>query len=105
MRRVNFDYPNTCPQIDKAITRAKHEISSFIDDLLSDACGLLEAETRKALASDYADSLYLNLEDLFEDTRRTNEQMRDSADSQIADLKAEIEDLERKINELESMVE
>lgn len=101
MRRVNFDYGNTCPKIDAAISRAKNEIASFIDDLLSDACGLLTNQQRKEMSEQYAETLYASLEAVFEDTRRTNEDMRDAADSQISDLKDEVASLEARIEQLE----
>jgi predicted nuclease with TOPRIM domain len=97
MRRVNFDYGNTCPKIDKAIGQAKANIESFIDDLLSDACGLLPEKTRKELAADYASDLYNYIEDAFENVRSTNEDMRDAADDQISDLKDRIEELEGEL--------
>ena len=97
MRRVNFDYGNTCPKIDKAIDQAKANIESFIDDLLSDACGLLPDKTRQELAADYAADLYNHIEDAFENVRSTNEDMRRAADDQISDLKDRIEELEGEL--------
>jgi uncharacterized protein YicC (UPF0701 family) len=101
VRKVNFDYANTCPEIDAAIRQAKSEIESFIDDILSDACGLLEKKQREALSESYAEQLYSNLEDAFEKARSSNEKMRDEADSQISDLKDEISNLEARVEQLE----
>jgi len=101
MRRVNFDYNNTCPEIDAAISQAKSEIERFIDDILCDACGLLEPKQRSMLAEDYAEKLYRNLEDAFEKARSSNEKMRCAADEQISDLKDEINDLEFRIEQIE----
>lgn len=100
MRKVNFDYANTCPQIDKAIARAKTEIQHFIDDILCDACGLLKSEQREELSIQYAESLYGRIEDVFEETRSANERMRDEADRQISDLKDEIANLESNLLEI-----
>ena len=105
MRRVNFDYPDTCPSINNAIRRAKNEIENFIDDILTDACGLLDKKRREELSAAYAESLYGNLEDIFEDTRRSNEKMREEADDQIGTLKDELRDLEQRISDLESRVD
>lgn len=105
MRRVNFDYGNTCPEIDAAIREAKAEIESFISDLLSDACGLLEKERRKALSEQYASDLYDNIESAFEKARSSNENMRAEADRQISDLKDEIDNLEHQVKDLENRVE
>jgi archaellum component FlaC len=97
MRRVNFDYGNTCPKIDDAIRDAKWQMESFIDDLLADACGLLPEKTRKELAADYASDLYNRIEDAFENVRSANVDMRDAADDQISDLKDRIEELEGEL--------
>jgi gas vesicle protein len=97
MRAVGLDYPNTCPKIDKAISSARHQINSFLDDLLDEACPLLPKRVRAELAESYADTLYGQLEDIFEETRRTNEDMRREADSQIESLKDEISGLEHEL--------
>ncbi len=101
MRRVNFDYGYTCPEIDAAINQAKAEIESHIDDILSDACGLLEKKQRAELAARYAEQLYHDLEGAFEKARSSNEKMRDAADDQISGLKDEVESLEARIDQLE----
>lgn len=105
MRRVNFDYPNTCPQIDSAIRNAKSEIESYIDDILSDACGLLHKSDRARLAENYADGLYGRIEDAFEEARSANEKMREAADIQISELKDEIENLEAELREAMERIE
>ena len=97
MRAVGFDYPNTCPKIDKAISSAKSEIYKFLDDLLDEACPLLSRGTRVELADGYTSALYGALEEIFEITRSTNEDMRREADSQIESLKNEISDLEYEL--------
>jgi polyhydroxyalkanoate synthesis regulator phasin len=101
MRGVNFDFGITCPRIDKAIEGAQKEIKSFVDDLLIEACPLLSDQDRKELASKYALHLYRQLEDCFEMTRKSNEEMRNAADKQISDLKDEIADLEYQLKRLE----
>ena len=105
MRRVEFDYPNTCPKIDRAINIARSQINSFLDDLLEEACPLIEVTWRKKLASDYADRLYDSLEDVFEETRRTNEDMRREADRQIDDLMNEVSNLEFDLRDLQSRMD
>jgi polyhydroxyalkanoate synthesis regulator phasin len=101
MRRVDFDFGNTCPIIDKAIKGAQKEIESFVDELLMEASPLLPDKDRKELASKYALHLYRDIEDYFEMTRKSNEEMRDAADKQISDLKDEIADLEYQLKRLE----
>ena len=51
MKRVNFDYGNTCPIIDEEIRNAKNEIENFMDDLISDACGLIEKKATSRVSS------------------------------------------------------
>lgn len=104
MRNVGFDYPNTCPKIDKAISSARHQINSFLDELLDEACPLLPKRVRVELAESYADTLYGQLEDLFEETRRTNEDMREEAESQINDLKEEISNLEHELKNVQEQL-
>ena len=105
MRRINFDFGITCPRIDKAIESAQKQIEGFVDELLMDASPLLPDKDRKELASRYALDLYRQLEDCFEMTRRSNEEMRDAADKQISDLKDEISDLEQQVELLERKCE
>jgi hypothetical protein len=100
MRSVSFDYANTCPKIDKAILSAKSNITSHIDDVLSDACPLLPRDARIKFAEDYAERLFSDLEDIFEETRNTNEDMRHEAERQISDLKEEIANLESELSYL-----
>ena len=105
MKRVNFDYGDTCPKIDSAIREAKEHMESVIEDVLYDACGLLPDKTRRELAANYAADLYNRIEDAFENVRSANVDMRDAADDQIGDLKDEIESLKAQIAELEERVE
>ena len=105
MRQVNFDYPNTCPKIDSAISEAKEQMESYIEDILIDACGLLPDKTRRELAADYANQLYRRIEDAFEEVRTTNVDIRDAAEQQISDLKDELESLGHELKEARSMLE
>ncbi|WP_294767458.1 hypothetical protein [uncultured Rhodoferax sp.] len=102
MRSVAFDYPDTCPRINRAINAAREQISDFLDDLLYEACGLLPKEVRQNLVEQYTKDLYEKLEDAFEETRSTNVDMREEADSQIKVLKDQVSDLEHQLKQLES---
>ena len=101
MRRVSFDYPNTCPRIDKQIDSAKNVIHQFLESLLETACPLLSQEALTRLASDNADELYSALEDCFEAVRSANEEMRREADRQISALHDEVTNLEAEVDRLE----
>jgi hypothetical protein len=104
MRRVNFDYPNTCPRIDKQIASAKSVMHRFVESLLEEACPLLSSETLRRLASENADILYRDLEDCFEAVRSTNEEMRAEAVRQISELHDEVIDLKAEVDRLEREV-
>lgn len=101
MRGVGFDYPNTCPRIDKQIDGAKNVMYRFVESLLEEACPLLSSETLQRLASENSDNLYRDLKDCFEVVRRTNEEMRSEADRQISVLQDRIADLEADLERAE----
>lgn len=96
MRRL-FDYAHSCPKIDAAIRSAKNEIVSKIDSIVSDCCPLLD---RSKLVDEWAEELYSALEDIFEETRCTNSDMRDAAENQLGAMQAEIDRLESEVEEL-----
>lgn len=97
MRSVGFDYQNTCPEIDKHIGAARHNIASFLSDFLADACPLLPAEAHAKICDAAADRLYRDLEDCFEGARSANEKMRREADRQIEALQDQIAEAEAEI--------
>lgn len=99
MKRTTFEFPYTCPKVDKAIGKAKSEIDSFLCELLEEACPLLPRAKLNEIAAEKADALYEILESIFEDVRSTNEDMRREAESQIDDLAERVANLE---SELES---
>ncbi len=102
---ASFDFPYTCPKVDKAIGEAKSNIQSDLDDILSDACGLLPARERGDLAQQYTEKIYKNIEDCFEAVRDTNCDMRDAAESQIRSLESKVSDLEFDIENLKRQLE
>jgi len=104
---MGFDYSWTCPCIDREMDNARETISSFIVDLLDEACPLLSSETRNAIADDYTNALYEQLEACFETTRMSNKDMRETAEEQIIGLENDIENLESEVknknDEIESL--
>lgn len=100
MSRISFDYPNTCPKIDRAISGAQATIDSFLCDLLDEACPLLPAKERDRLSAEYSESLYAKLEDAFETVRSTNVDMRSEAEDQIELLGEKLTDLEAEVDRL-----
>lgn len=102
---MSFEYPYTCPEIDSNISKIRAEIESSIDDVLSDACGLLDSTTRHRLAREYAETFYDAIEDHIEAIRTTNERMRREAEKQIENLEEKVADLEREITHLQEIAE
>lgn len=105
MRSFAFDYPNTCPKIDKEIDKAKSVIQSHIESILEQACPFMSWPDVQKHAADFAESIYSDLESCFETVRSTNEDMRSEADSQIEDLIEEVRNLEHELREARSQIE
>ena len=102
---MGFEYSHTCPDIDRAINAAKDSINSQLEDLVGECCPMLEGEQLVDYIKSWTDCIYDDIEDCFEATRKTNEDMRKEAERQIEclkddniDLKNEIEALERENN-------
>ena len=99
---MGFDYKWTCPQIDKNIQTAKNEIDSFLDSFLEDALPLLPLNIRRDIVEQKTSELYGLLEPIFEETRDTNEDMRNEASKQIDMLEEELQDAKEEIIRLEN---
>ena len=104
---MGLDFSHTCPEIDKAISRAKDTIVDYLKDYIADLCPYLPSEKTDTLAKDWGADLYSQISDGFESVRKTNEDMRQQADlqienleSEIADLKSEVEELNDRLNEI-----
>jgi len=97
VKRVTFDYPNTCPKIDRAIVDAKAKIEEFLRDFLEEASPFTPKAERHRIADCYAGTLYDSLEDAFEEVRGTNEDMRREAESQIAKLADQLDNMEHEL--------
>lgn len=102
---MSFKYPHTCPAIDKEIHAARSAIYSFLKDLLEEACPLLGRAKLNDLSDTYTDSLYDKLESAFETVRKTNEDMRSEAESQIDDLKDALAEANAAVKHLERRIE
>ena len=87
-----LDFPHTCPKIDRAISSAKDILRTYFDEVISDVCPYISAETRKQLAEGNAESVYSQIEELFEGVRELNADMRRQAERQISDLEDELRD-------------
>lgn len=79
----NFDYPHTCPKIDKQIKDFEVIVESDIADIETTMYNLLD-----------------KAKEAFEAVRETNEDMRKAANYQIDDLMREIEELKIQVSDL-----
>ena len=94
-KRALFDYPNTCPKIDRAKGEAEAELERVLDSLLDEACPLLTGGIhRRQILDDWLRRAFEAVEGSFETVRSTNEDMRRSAESQIESLARELDDAE-----------
>lgn len=98
---MSFDYPYTCPDIDRAIGNIQDTLDAFMRDLLSDACPLLSDDANKVAAEKFAKSLYKNIESDIEKVREANADIRKAAERQVSDLEDEIARLKREVSDLE----
>ena len=96
-----FDYPWTCPKIDKQIAQAKREIKDFLFDFIEELCPKIPYNAMHELASGKTDELYRAIESCFEEVRRLNEGIRDAAEKQIKEKEQEVSDLQKEIERLE----
>ena len=99
---MSLDFGQTCPAIDDAISECKETLKIYLGELIEELCPLLRDETKEEIVNSYKDNIYKELEEAFENTRKTNEQMREAADDQIYDLKDQIEEAQERISEQEN---
>lgn len=97
-----FDYHYTCPDIDKLIVEAKDNIESHIHNILVELCPPISefCNLPKELqdwVESTTESLYEDLEGVFEGARSSNEDMRSAADLQVRELESELEDALQEI--------
>lgn len=104
-RKNSFDFPHTCPKIDKAIAEAKLTIKYYLKDYINDLCPYISEEKATELSNHWGETIYNDISDCFENVRKTNEDMRKEADSQIDRLLDEISGLNEQIKELERQLE
>lgn len=129
--RNNFDYPHTCPKIDKNISNFDSDLSAHLNTLVEELNPMFYSSNESwKFVEGWKDTIYSSAEPCFENTRQANSDMRDSAekvitdlieerdhymklaedweyeaetkDKEIADLKAQLEDKDGYINDLKT---
>lgn len=108
MSRYSLDYGYTCPDLDREIADAKNIIEEHFHDTLQELNPILSNLMHTPEVQEWVrvatESLYSDLESVFENCRSINEGIRAAADQQIAECVSELEDAEYRIKELEEDV-
>jgi gas vesicle protein len=104
-RRNSFDFPHTCPKIDKAIDSCKDSIESYLIDYISELSPMIPDEEVERIAKEWSKQMYDNISDCFESVRQTNEEMREEANRQISSLEDELESTKDEIKNLERQLD
>ena len=105
MRR-DFYYSWTCPEIDSNISRFRDTVSDHLDDLISELSPLFYNTPAKVeYRKDWENIIYNSTEDIFENVRRCNSDMRDEADRVVKELMDERDEYKRLAELWESEAE
>lgn len=104
-RRNSFDFAYTCPKIDKAIENCKDTLESYLSGYIEDLCPLIPQAEVERISKEWSKEVYEAISDCFESVRQTNEEMRDEANRQIANLEDEISTLKDEVKYLESQLD
>ena len=95
MRR-DFYYSWTCPEIDKNIQSFRETISDHLDDLINELSPLFYNTPAKVeYRKDWENLIYNSTEDLFENVRKCNSDMRDEAERVVGELIEERDEYKR----------
>lgn len=104
-RRNSFDFAHTCPKIDKAIDSCKDRLESYLIDYINEMCPMIPDIKVAEIAKDWSKQMYDDISDCFESVRQTNEEMRDEANRQIANLEDELENARDEVKYLERQLD
>ena len=104
-RRNSFNFAHTCPKIDKAIDSCKDTLESYLTDYINELSPMIPDAEVERIAKEWSKQMYDAISDCFENVRQTNEEMRDEANRQIADLEDEISNLKDEIKSLEGQLD
>ncbi len=107
-KRSGFDYPHTCPSIDKNIKWFEDSLKESLKDLILNISPYIPEEVALKLSNERGEEILKEFLNHFEEVRKSNEDMRreaenqiESKDREIGDLAGEIRDLEERIKEYE----
>ncbi len=104
-RRRSFDFGHTCPKIDKAIDSCKDTLENYLIDYINELSPMIPDAEVERIAKEWGKQMYDDISDCFESVRQTNEEMRDEANRQMADLEDELENVKDEIKHLEHQLD
>ena len=106
---MSFDYSWTCSYIDQDISSFKEgsfeTCKQFLQDVIDEGNVDISEDVFNDKVKALVDELYSDAEDIFENTRSHNEDMRSAADTQVDVLKSEVEELEEERDNLQKRVD
>ena len=104
--KKDFYYSWTCPEIDKNIESFRETISDHLDDLINELSPLFYNTPAKIeYRKDWENAIYNSTEELFENVRKCNSDMRDEAERVVGELIEERDEYKRLSQFWESEVE
>jgi len=92
-----FKYSLTCPKIDKSIVKCRKKVEKSLKSLIHKLCPMIPDSSVNKIAKEETETVFVSLEDIFEEVRETNSNMRKAAEDQIDSV---IYRLEYRIDEL-----
>lgn len=109
---MGLDYGWTCGTIDENIEDFKNVLESHLIDMIENCCPLLEGDKKDSFIKENVNYIYTDCENIFENLRECNSDMRREADHQIDlleeqnnQLEYQISDLNEKVDSLEQVCE
>ena len=101
---MSFNYPYTCPKIDKNINEFKDQLFQHIDNILCDLNEplynqLYQSKQLESYINNYVNNIYDDVKDIFETVRTSNSDIRDAAEYQINEKQNIIDCLKAELNQ------
>lgn len=98
---MRFNYPNTCPDIDKIINRFQDCIERDLIELIETLAPDLSDAEKQGYVDHYTYSVYGYAEEAFENVRQCNSDMRKHIEHEVDKFNDDYSDLEAQIRTLE----
>lgn len=102
---MGLDFNYTCGNIDSNIKDFKSVIEDCIDDILHDACPLFSGAEKTKFIQSQVEKIYNDCENIFEELRKCNSDMRDQAELQISELEDNLDNITYERDELQKKVD